>query len=116
MTIKKYGSTCTFYVGIRQVQNGCLYLKVWEQFYPLLFYCNNAPRVLLPQTKAENNKLENSDFVPLLPFFFFPFPHAKLKNYMCMRIRATRTFYIPNKCSTSVDVPYSVLKLHAGPD
>ena len=59
-------------VGMGQVQNGCLYLRygsssvittaMWDKTLtdkrPLLVYCKNAPRVLLPHTKTEKNNQE----------------------------------------------------------
>ena len=93
--------------------------KVWEQLCdnhskvrqkltdknPLLFYCKiNSPRVLLFQTKGEKTNMT------MLILFFSPssfLPFLSI-THNSITIRHTRTFYIPNECSSSVDVPFLV--------
>ena len=69
-----------------QVQNGHLYLRVWEQLCDnhskveqntykepsLFYYCKKCSRVLLTHSKTVKNKHKNFDFV--LSFFLSSFP------------------------------------------
>ena len=98
---------------VRQIQNDHLYLKCrgscvittakWEKTHRYTNLCflleKIVPRVLLAQTKAEKNKNGNFDFV--ISCF-----HLIMKNFIS--VRHSWTFYVPNKRSTTVDMPFLV--------